>query len=58
VAHENRPHARVDGRRGRRVGDLEVDDFVLQPFLETPDAFVQVAARLVLGVGDSEDGHL
>jgi hypothetical protein len=56
MPHENRVHRRVDGGRGRRVGDLEIDDLVCEPFLEASDALGQVAAGLVLGVRDGEDG--
>jgi hypothetical protein len=49
-------YRRIDGGRGRRVGDLKVDDFIREPFLEARDALVQVAPRLELGVGNREDG--
>lgn len=56
VPDEDRVHGGVDGGRGRRVGDFEVDDFVREPFFEARHAIRQVAARLELGVGDGEDG--
>jgi len=58
MAYEYRAHRRVDGGRGGRIGDLEVYDFVLQPFFEAADALVQVASRLELGVRDGEDRDL
>jgi hypothetical protein len=38
------------------VGDLEVDDFVREPFLKPRDTLGQVSAGLVFGVCDGEDG--
>lgn len=40
----------VYGGRGRRVRDLEVDDFIRQPFLESRDAFSQVSSCLVFRI--------
>jgi len=55
VTDEDGAHRGVNRRRRRRVGDLEVYDFVLQPFFEATNALVQVASRLKLGVRDGED---
>jgi hypothetical protein len=47
----------VDGGRGRGIRDLEVDDFVGEPFLETRNTFGQVSPCLVLGIGNGEDAN-
>jgi hypothetical protein len=52
--NEDRAHRGIDRRRGRRIGDLEVDDFVREPFLEACDTLGQVSPRLVLWVGYGE----
>lgn len=46
----------IHGGRGSRVRDLEVDDFVREPFLEPRDTFSQVSSGLVLRVCNREDG--
>lgn len=58
MAHQDGPHRGVDCGRGRRVGHLEIDDLVLEPFLESPYTLVQVASCLKLGIRDCEDGDL
>ena len=58
VTDEDGAHRGVNRRRRRRIGDLEVYDFVLQPFFEATNALVQVASRLELGIGNGQDGDL
>lgn len=47
----------IDRRRRRRVCDLEIYDFVREPFLESRNALGQVASRLVLRIRDGENSN-
>lgn len=49
-------YGRFNSRRRRRIRDLEVDDFVGEPLLESRDTFSQVASCLVFRIRDREDG--
>lgn len=55
VAAEHDAHRGLDGGRGGALGDLEVDDFFLQPVAEAGDAVGEVAAGFILGVNEDLD---
>jgi hypothetical protein len=56
MTNEDRMYRGLYSRRRCGIRDLEVDDFVGEPFLEPRDTFSQVASRLIFRICNREDG--